>query len=328
MWSPALVPKPFDWGDLYDVVGTVTMKGAGSSYTPSPELETFLGHDGGPIFVGFGSMVLGDPRATTKMIIEAAKQANVRVLIQSSWSDMAGDLEIPDNIFFLGNCPHDWLMPRVSAVVHHGGAGTTAGGLLAGKPTFIVPFFGDQPFWGRAVVKRGVGVEPCPIAELTAEKLRTAFQDLQSEELRSRARAMQEKMQKENGAEEAVRSFYRHLPVQQMRCDLDHERMATKWSESDGVKFCERCNLLRRSRPESHWKDVVEYHAVDYAARGQELANLTRFIAAPPPPGMAVFLQEVGWAVACMNHVGGVVRDVSQFLLLSCFTSWDVVPAK
>ncbi|RLN90299.1 hypothetical protein BBJ28_00026605, partial [Nothophytophthora sp. Chile5] len=135
---------------------------------------------------------------------------------------------------------------------------------------------------------------------------------------------MQANMQRENGAEEAVKSFYRHLPVQQMRCDLDHERMATKWSESDGVKFCERCNLLRRSRPENHWKDVVEYHSVDYAARGQELANLTRFTTAPPPPGMAVFLQEVGWAVACMNHVGGVVRDVSQFLLLSCFTSWDV----
>ncbi|EEY62341.1 uncharacterized protein PITG_22472 [Phytophthora infestans T30-4] len=63
-------------------------------------------------------------------------------------------------------------MPRVCAVVHHGGAGTTAAGLLAGKPTFIVPFFGDQPFWGHAVVKAGVGVEPCPISQLTTEKLR------------------------------------------------------------------------------------------------------------------------------------------------------------
>ncbi|KAG2846254.1 hypothetical protein PC119_g18163 [Phytophthora cactorum] len=131
MWSPKLVPKPADWGDLYDVIGTVTLKEAASVYSPSPELEAFLGDDGGPIFVGFGSMILANPLATTKMIIEAAKQANVRVLIQSSWSDMAGDIEIPSNVFFLGNCPHDWLMPRVSAVVHHGGAGTTAAGLLA-----------------------------------------------------------------------------------------------------------------------------------------------------------------------------------------------------
>ncbi|KAE8959943.1 Sterol 3-beta-glucosyltransferase, partial [Phytophthora rubi] len=152
MWSPKLVPKPADWGDLYDVIGTVSLKEAASVYSPSPELEAFLGDDGGPIFVGFGSMVLADPLATTKMIVDAATQANVRVLIQSSWSDMAGDLEIPSNVFFIGNCPHDWLMPRVSAVVHHGGAGTTAAGLLAGKPTFIVPFFGDQPFWGQAVL--------------------------------------------------------------------------------------------------------------------------------------------------------------------------------
>ncbi|KAG2968990.1 hypothetical protein PC118_g17686 [Phytophthora cactorum] len=137
MWSPKLVPKPADWGDLYDVIGTVTLKEAASVYSPSPELEAFLGDDGGPIFVGFGSMILANPLATTKMIIEAAKQANVRVLIQSSWSDMAGDIEIPSNVFFLGNCPHDWLMPRVSAVVHHGGAGTTAAGLLAATGVIV-----------------------------------------------------------------------------------------------------------------------------------------------------------------------------------------------
>ncbi|KAG7399919.1 hypothetical protein PHYBOEH_007605 [Phytophthora boehmeriae] len=73
MWSPELVPKPKDWGDLYDVVGTVTLKGDASTYTPTPELEAFL--EGGPIFVGFGSMVIDNPRDTTKMIIEAAKQA-------------------------------------------------------------------------------------------------------------------------------------------------------------------------------------------------------------------------------------------------------------
>ncbi|KAG6941510.1 hypothetical protein JG687_00019601, partial [Phytophthora cactorum] len=319
MWSPSLVPKPFDWGDLYDIVGTVTLKTEDSSYTASPELEAFVGNDGGPIFVGFGSMVLEDPRATTKMIIEAAKQANVRVLIQSSWTDMTGDIEIPDNVFFIGNCPHDWLLPRCSAVVHHGGAGTTAGGLLAGKPTFIVSFFGDQPFWGRAVVKAGVGVDPCPINELTTKKLRAAFEELQSPFLRNRAQRLQQRMQTEDGAEEAVKTFYRHLPLRRMRCDLDHEAMATKWSRRDGVKFCERCHS------KTDRKDVIEYRSVDYAARGQELTNITRFTCGSSPPGAAVLLQEVGWAIACLNHIGGVVRDISQFLLLSCFTSWDVV---
>lgn len=269
-------------------------------------------------------MVLEDPQATTEMIIEAAKQANVRVLIQSSWTNMAGDLDIPDNVFFIGNCPHDWLLPHCSAVVHHGGAGTTAGGLLAGKPTFIVPFFGDQPFWGRAVVKAGVGVDPCPINELTTKKLRAAFEELQSPFLRNRAQRLQKRMQQEDGAEEAVKSFYRHLPLRRMTCDLDQQGMATKWSRRDGVKFCESCNARRHLCCE----DVVEYRSVDYTARGQELVNISSFTCGPSPPGAAMLLQEVGWAIACLNHIGGVMRDISQFLLLSCFTTWDVVPVK
>ncbi|POM68851.1 Hypothetical protein PHPALM_14932 [Phytophthora palmivora] len=187
MWSPKLVPKPADWGDLYDVIG-------------------------------FGSMILANPLATTKMIIEAAKLANVRVLIQSSWSDMAGDIEIPSNVFFIG--------------------------LLAGKPTFIVPFFGDQPFWGQAVVSARVGVPPCPIAQLTTEVLRKAFVDLANPELRMRAEALQQIMQKEDGTEEAVRSFYRHLPTQDMWCDLDHQRIATQWSVHDRIKLCDRCAFV------------------------------------------------------------------------------------
>ncbi|KAL3671186.1 hypothetical protein V7S43_004366 [Phytophthora oleae] len=268
MWSPKLVPKPADWGDLYDVIGTVSLKETASVYSPSPELEAFLGDDGGPIFVGFGSMILANPLTTTKMIIEAATQADVRVLIQSSWSDMAGDLQIPSNVFFLGNCPHDWLMPRVSAVVHHGGAGTTAAGLLAGKPTFIVPFFGDQPFWGQAVVSTGVGVAPCPITQLTTEVLRKAFVDLANPEMRGRAEALQAIMQQEDGAEEAVRAFYRHLPTQDMWCDLDHQRIASQWSVHDRIKLCDRCAFLVKERQDKKHGKLLRYNAVNYSARG------------------------------------------------------------
>lgn len=270
MWSPRLVPKPNDWGKIYDVIGTVTLEGPSSSYSPTPELEAFLGDDAGPIFVGFGSMVIQDPRGVTKMIIEAAEQAHVRVLIQSSWSDMAGDLTIPDNIFFLGSCPHDWLMPRVSAVVHHGGAGTTAAGLLAGKPTFIVPFFGDQPFWGRAVLDAGVGVEPCPISQLTTEKLRVSFEALESPQLRARAVAMRDLMRQEDGAGEAVNCFYRNLPLHQMRCDLECGRAATMWSQKDKIRLCDECAFVVTGRPENSPKDIVEYSYVDYSARGPE----------------------------------------------------------
>ncbi|GMF13913.1 unnamed protein product [Phytophthora lilii] len=291
MWSPRLVPKPADWGALYDVIGTVSLKEAASVYSPSPELEAFLGDDGGPIFVGFGSMILANPLETTKMIIEAATQANVRVLIQSSWSDMAGDLDIPSNVFFLGNCPHDWLMPKVSAVVHHGGAGTTAAGLLAGKPTFIVPFFGDQPFWGQAVVSARVGVAPCPIAQLTTEVLRKAFVDLGNPELRRRAEAIRDLMQQEDGAEEAVRSFYRHLPTENMWCDLDHLRIATQWSVHDKIKLCDRCAFVVRSRKDNKHKKTLHYNSVDYSARGP--SSLLTGVAT----GVIVFAHEVTGAI-------------------------------
>ncbi|KAG1712256.1 hypothetical protein DVH05_000006 [Phytophthora capsici] len=271
MWSPHLVPKPKDWGKIYDVIGTVTLEESGPSFTPTPELLTFLDHDDrGPIFVGFGSMVLQDPKGVTKMIVEAAAQAGVRVLIQSSWSDMAGDMDVPDSIFFLGSCPHDWLMPRVSAVVHHGGAGTTAAGLLAGKPTFIVPFFGDQPFWGRAVWDAGVGVEPCPISELTTAKLRSAFEKLGSPELRKRAVELRDLMHQEDGAGEAVTCFYRNLPVHLMRCDLNCGRAATLWSQKDKLRLCAECEFVVTSRPENSSTDIVEYTYVDYSARGPD----------------------------------------------------------
>ncbi|RLN88486.1 hypothetical protein BBJ28_00021217, partial [Nothophytophthora sp. Chile5] len=297
LWTPELVPKPADWSDLYDVVGTVTLSETASEadYSPSPELGAFLGTDAGPIFVGFGSMVLPDASATTRMIIEAATLARTRVLIQSNWSNMAEEgLAIPANVFFVGNCPHSWLLPRVCAVVHHGGAGTTAAGLLAGKPAFIVPFFGDQHFWGRAVAKAGVGVEPCPIAELTVARLHAGFEALQGCAIRARAEAMQLKIQREDGATQAVKSFYRHLPVQQMLCDLDGKRIASKWSVTDQIKMCDACAFVVGSRAENRSKVVVDYHCVDYTTRG--------------PSSWASGLSS--GAGSLVHEVSGAVRDV------------------
>ena len=76
------------------------------------------------------------------------KLAKVRAIVSKGWGGV-GAGEVPDDVYLIGNCPHDWLFQRVSCVVHHGGAGTTAAGIALGKPTVVVPFFGDQPFWGQ-----------------------------------------------------------------------------------------------------------------------------------------------------------------------------------
>ena len=86
----------------------------------------------------------------------------------------------------LGNCPHDWLFPQMGAVIHHGGAGTVAAGLRAGKPTLVCPFFGDQHFWGQAIVAKKAGLQPCPIADLTVERLTAALTEVVKQQFFSR----------------------------------------------------------------------------------------------------------------------------------------------
>jgi UDP:flavonoid glycosyltransferase YjiC (YdhE family) len=103
--------------------------------------------------VGFGSIVMDNPAVMTSMVLEAIHLAGVRALVSKGWSDLGDSgIELPESVRLLDNVPHSWLFQHVSAVVHHGGAGTTAAGLYAAKPTVIVPFFGDvsSPFQGIA----------------------------------------------------------------------------------------------------------------------------------------------------------------------------------
>ena len=145
-FSPALIPKPKDWGNNITLSGFYFLS-LGSSFTPDDELKAFLDNGPPPVYIGFGSIVVDDPNAMTKMIFEAVKKSGQRALVSKGWGGIGADeLGIPDGVMMLGNVPHDWLFQRVSCVVHHGGAGTTAAGISAGKPTVIVPFFGDQ-FW-------------------------------------------------------------------------------------------------------------------------------------------------------------------------------------
>lgn len=110
-------------------------------YTPDPELANFLASGPTPIYIGFGSIVIDDPERMTKILVEAVHRAGVRAIISKGWSNLGGVES--ENVLFLGDCPHEWLFANVAAVFHHGGAGTTACGLLNGRPTTIVPFFGE-----------------------------------------------------------------------------------------------------------------------------------------------------------------------------------------
>ena len=109
-----------------------------------------------------------DPARTTRLVLEALAQAGQRALLVTGWGGLETE-KPPENVFKVENAPYTWLFPRMAAVVHHGGAGTTGAGLQAGKPTVICPFVADQPFWGRRVAVLGAGPPPIPQRKLTVQ---------------------------------------------------------------------------------------------------------------------------------------------------------------
>ena len=196
-----------------------------SSYKPDDDLQAFLDAGPPPIYIGFGSIVVDDPEALTQMIFEAVKKAGVRALVSKGWGNVGGS-NPPDNVFLLGNVPHDWLFPRVSAVVHHGGAGTTAIGIALGKPTIIVPFFGDQPFWASMVYKAGAGPEPVPFKELTADKLAENIKLALAPDVKERAHELSDKIKGEEGPKKAAEAFHSMPQMQDVACFLLNDHVA------------------------------------------------------------------------------------------------------
>ncbi|KAI1451287.1 glycosyltransferase family 1 protein [Annulohypoxylon moriforme] len=215
-WSPALVPKPADWGRHIDVCGFFFREPP--VYTPPEDLAKFIEAGPPPIYIGFGSIVIDNPERMTSMLLEAIERTGVRALISRGWSNLGGSEA--KNVMYLGDCPHEWLFQHVSAVIHHGGAGTTACGLLNGRPTTIVPFFGDQPFWGDMVAAAGAGPKPIPQKSLTVSALAEAIRYCLTPQAQEAAQSIAAKMRTENGVKAAVASFHANLPVRELQCDL------------------------------------------------------------------------------------------------------------
>ncbi|KAL9104167.1 MAG: hypothetical protein Q9163_000866 [Psora crenata] len=225
-WSPALIQKPGDWGSHISISGFYFLP-LGASFAPEPDLEVFLNAGPPPIYIGFGSIVVDDPNAMTTLIFEAVKKTGQRALVSKGWGGFGADaVGIPEGIFMLGNVPHDWLFKRVTCVVHHGGAGTTAAGIALGKPTVIVPFFGDQPFWGAMVANAGAGPKPIPSKQLTAENLAAGVLEALKPATLARAQELGAKINSENGTEIGAHDFHDKLDVNSLRCTLAPSRAA------------------------------------------------------------------------------------------------------
>lgn len=202
-YSPAVVPVPDDWPPHVTATGYWFLNDA-LSWKPPHDLAAFLEAGAPPIYIGFGSMVSADPAGKMAAVVEALRLTGQRGIVASGWAGLHAT-GLPNTIYLLDEAPHQWLFPRVAAVVHHGGAGTTAAGLRAGRPSVIAPFFGDQPFWGRRVHELGVGPEPVPQKKLTAARLASAIDAAANDsQMQARAAALGAKIRAEDGVGQAV----------------------------------------------------------------------------------------------------------------------------
>lgn len=203
-FSPTVIAKPPEWGKDLHITGYWFLESE-NNWFPPPALEEFLGRGPAPLYIGFGSMSSRKPVETAHLILQAVVQTGQRAVILSGWDGLKAE-NLPDNVFVIDSVPHDWLFERVAAVVHHGGAGTTAAGLRAGVPSIIIPFFADQPFWGQRVAALGVGPQPIPRQQLTQERLAQAIQQAMGDaSMRQRAAALGRNIRAEDGIGQAVK---------------------------------------------------------------------------------------------------------------------------
>lgn len=208
-YSQYVSPRPADWGPDAHITGYWFLP-AQNKWQPSRELSAFLDTGSPPIYIGFGSVATQDSEAKSKIVLDAVKLSRQRAILVTGWGGLSAT-HVPEQVFVLDSAPHDWLFPRCSAVVHHGGAGTTAAGLQAGKPTIIVPFFGDQPFWGQRVAMLGVGPKPIPQKKLCVQNLAEAIQQVTNRtDMRNRAETLGTMIRAEDGVANAVNIILNH----------------------------------------------------------------------------------------------------------------------
>ncbi|QLY30483.1 glycosyltransferase [Nocardia huaxiensis] len=209
-YSPEVLPRPADWRPGLEVTG-YWWPPRPIDWEPPAELVRFLADGPAPVFVGFGSMVDSAARSAevSALVGAALRRAGVRGIVQSGWLRM--DVTA-DDVLTIGEVPHDWLFPQMSAVVHHCGAGTAAAGLRAGVPAVGVPVYSDQPFWAQRLQALGVSAATIPHRRLSVDRLATAIRRATTDStLRGNAIRLATRIDAEDGVGHAVRAIEARL---------------------------------------------------------------------------------------------------------------------
>ena len=203
-FSPSVMPAPVDWPPGHAVTGYWFLEEE-PGWTPRPALEQFLSAGGPPLYIGFGSMGMSHGRRMLRVVEAALELSGLRAVVSAA-GHSAGPLPAgPRRMIFENEIPHRWLFSRVAAVMHHGGAGTTAEGLRAGIPSLIFPGAADQYFWADRIARLGAGPAPVARRDLTPARLARLFiRATKDQEMGEQARRIGEKIRAENGVARAV----------------------------------------------------------------------------------------------------------------------------
>lgn len=214
-FSSHVLPTPADWGDSNALTGYWFLEPP-AGWIPPMGLVDFLQAGPAPVYIGFGSMAGRDQQGTAKLVVEALALSGQRGVLLSGERSLH-TVDLPDSVFLTGSIPHQWLFPKMAAVVHHGGSGTTGAGCWAGVPSIIIPHNFDQPFWGQRVARLGVGPPPILRSRLTSERLAEAIsQSLTDHAMRARAAELGKRIRAEDGVSRAVEIVERVVRLPQV----------------------------------------------------------------------------------------------------------------
>lgn len=209
-YSPQIMPKPRDWPEWLHVTGYWFLP-PDLGWQPPAQLLQFLDDGPPPVYIGFGSMHSDTAEHDTSVVLQTLTRLKQRAILTSGWGGLKPS-DMPDHIYMTDAVPHEWLFPRMQAVVHHGGGGTVAAALRAGVPAVTVPFLAEQPFWGHRLHALGVSPPPIPHRSLSVTALTSALKKaITDESIQKRVATLRDRILAEDGVRNAATVIERHV---------------------------------------------------------------------------------------------------------------------